>query len=342
MAAAARAEGAGRFAEAARAYDAASSAGRRAPDRDQARWNAAEMVARDGEVAVAVSRFEAIASDATSEHQAEAAYRVAIMRVESGDADRGWLDVEQVPRRFPTHGIAHVAVRRLVQHADEAGPRAGLEELRALDRDLGSTELAPLLAFLAAEHLEALGDDRGAREAYARIADRWGYPFGAFFDDSLWHASLIDERLGLYQSAIDDLERLLRERETTSIVGSYERPKFVPAMLRVGELYRDRLHDRARARGAFHRLYANFAHSTVRDRALWLEAALWRDDGDARTACDRLGTLIGTFPDSRYVPCAMLECGNLERPRVSVAPRECHEYIARQAGGGERPPGEGD
>ncbi len=329
-AAAGRAEGAGRFEEAARAYDAAQRAATRAQDRDQARWDAAEMVARAGDVAAAASRFEAIASDPASEHQAEAAYHLAMLRIDSGDPDRGWRDMEQVARRFPTHGVAHVAVRRLVRHADEQSPRVGLDELRALQRDLGSTELAPLLAFLDAEHLETLGDDPDARKAYGVIADRWPYPFGAFFDDSLWHASLIDERFGLYQDAIDDLERLLRERETTSLVGSYERAKYVPAMLRVGELYRDRLHDRARARDAFHRLYVEFAHSTLRDRALWLEAALWREDGDAQTACERLGTLVEKFPDSRYVPCAVEPCPMLRRPPASAAPRECHAYIARE------------
>jgi tetratricopeptide (TPR) repeat protein len=341
MAAGARAEGAGRFAEAARAYDDAWREGRRALDRDQARWDAAEMLARDGQLAVAVGRLEAIASDPLSEHQAEAAYRVGILRIDSGDPQVGWRDLEQVPRRFPGHGVAHAAVRRLVQHADETGPRAGLAELRALARDLDSTELVELLAYLTAEHLEMLGDERGAREAYGHIADRWGYPFGAFFDDALWRASLIDERLGLYEGAIDDLTRLVRERETTTLVGSYERSRYVPAMLRIGELCRDRLHDRARARDAFHRLYAEFAHSTMRDRALWLEAALWRDDGDAVTACDRLGTLIEKFPDSRYVPCAIEQCRTLARPRDSAAPRECHEYIARDAGR-QVPEGESD
>ncbi len=203
--------------------------------------------------------------------------------------------------------------------------------MRALERDLGSTELVQLVTFLDAVHVETLGDDPAARAAYGRIADRWPYPFGSFFDDALWRASLIDERLGLYPLAIDDLERLLRQRETTSIVGSYERAKYVPAMMRVGELYRDRLHDRARARAAFHRLYADFAHSTLRDRALWLEAALWREDGDAGAACNRLGTLVEQFPDSRYVPCAVEQCRGLARPRSSVAPRDCHEYIERTA-----------
>jgi hypothetical protein len=190
------------------------------------------------------------------------------------------------------------------------------------------------VTYLDASNVEGLGDDRAARDAYGRIADRWPYPFGSFFDDALWHASLIDEKFGLYQAAIDDLERMLRERETTSIVGSYERAKFVPAMLRVGELYRDRLHDRTRARDAFHRLYTDFTHSTLRDRALWLEAALWREDGDVATACSRLGTLVGQLPDSRYVPCAIEQCPGLSRPRASTAPKECHEYIERTAGRG--------
>jgi tetratricopeptide (TPR) repeat protein len=341
VASASRSEGAGRYAEAAADYDEAARVGKRPRDKDQARWAAADVTARAGNVAGAASRYEAIAGDAASEHQAEAAFRLADLRIESGDADRGWQDMEQIPRRFPTHGVAHAAVRKLVQHADEQGLRAGLDEVRALERDLGSTELVQLVTYLDATHIEALGDDRAAREAYGRIVDRWPYPFGSFFDDALWRASLIDEKFGLYRSAIDDLERMLRERETTSIVGSYERAKFVPAMLRVGELYRDRLHDRARAREAFHRLYADFVHSTLRDRALWLEAALWREDGDATTACARLGTLVSQFPDSRYVPCAVEQCPGLSRPPASAAPKECHHYIERTAGGGGSP-GEAD
>lgn len=341
---ASRDEGAGRFAEAARDYDVATSRADRQRDEDQSRWNAAAATARAGDVAGATRRFEAIAADEASEHQAEAAFRLAMLRIESSDGERGWGDLEQVPRRFPTHGVAHVAVRKLVQHADETGPRAGLDELHALEADLGSTELAGLVAFLEAEHLEAVGDDRAARNAYGRIADRWPYPFGAFFDDALWHASLLDEKFGLYPAAIDDLERLLRQRETTSLMGSYERPRFVAAMLRVGELYRDRLRDLPRAREAFHRFYTDFAHSSLRDRALWMEAALWREGGDGRTACDRLATLVEKFPDSRYVPCAIAQCPALARPRTSGAPRECREYIARTTttGAGVEGPRDGD
>jgi hypothetical protein len=237
--------------------------------------------------------------------------------------------MEQVPRRFPAHGVSHVAVRRLVARADEQGSSAALDELHALERDLGKTELAPLVAFLSAEHLETLGDDEAARDAYLRIADRWPYPQGAFFDDALWHASALDEKLGRVPAAIADLERLVAVRETTSIMGSYEKARYVPSMLRIGELYDAKLHDRARARETYHRLYTDYAHSTKRDEALWREAALWREDGDARTACDRLGTLVREFPDSRYVPCATASCAGLERPRASNSPQVCHAYITR-------------
>jgi hypothetical protein len=235
--------------------------------------------------------------------------------------------MEQVPRRFPAHGVGHVAVRRLVMHADEQGQRAALAELSALERDLGKTELVELVAFLSAQHLEALGDDTAARDAYLRIAGRWPYPYGAFFDDALWRASVLDEKLGRAQAAADDLERLVVERETTSIVGSYERARYVPSMLRLGELYAGPLHDRAKARDAYHRLYAQYLHSTKRDAALWHEAVLWREDGDAKTACDRLSTLVHEFPDSRYVPCATSQCQGLERPAKSGAPKECRDYI---------------
>ena len=260
--------------------------------------------------------------------------------------------MERIPRKFPTHGVAHAAVRKLVQHADENGPRAGLaDEVRAHEHDLPSTELVQLVTYPDALHVDTLGDDPAARAAYGRIADRWPYPFGSFFDDALWRASLIDERLGLYPLAIDDLERMLRQRETTSIVGSYERAKFVPAMMRIGErLSRDRLHDRARARAAFHRLYADFAHldrcATARCGS---KRRCWREDGDSERGLQP--SLSGrSSSSSPTVATYRARSSNAEGSRgreSSVAPRDCHEYIERttdreSVGAGGQGAGQGD
>ncbi len=328
-AAAARAESAGRLQEALDAYDKAAAIGKRKGDADQARWAATDVLEREGRVADAVARLDAMAQDTTSVRQGEAAYRAASLRIDHGDEERGWRDMEQVPRRFPTGGVGHVAVRRLVDHADVRGSKAGLDELAALEHDLAKTDLAELVAYLSAEHLETLGDTQAARDAYVHMADKWPYPYGAFFDGALWKASLLDEQLGQPRAAVDDLERMVAVRETTTLMGSYERKHYVPAMLRIGALYRDELGDHAKARETFHRLYTDFAHSTMRDDALWLEASLWKQDGDPRTACDRLGTLVHEFPDSRYVPCATEQCEGLSRPKDSGAPKTCRAYVER-------------
>lgn len=325
-----RAESAGRLEEALAAYDRAVPLAKRRGDGDQARWAAADVLEREGRVADAIARLDAVAHDAASDRQGEAAYRAASLRIDHGDADRGWRDMEQVPRRFSSGGVGHAAVRRLVAHADAQGPRAGLEELAALERDVGKTDLGELVAYLAAQHLEQLGDLQAARDAYVRIAQKWPYPYGAFFDGALWRASLLDEKLGDPRAAVAHLEAMVVERETTTLVGSYERKHYVPAMLRIAKLYRDALGDHAKARAALHRLYTDFTHSTMRDDALWLEASIWKQDGDARTACDRLATLVHDFPDSRFVPCATAECPDVKRPDDSKAPAACRAYIERE------------
>ena len=207
-------------------YDASRSAAVRPRDADAAAWNAADALVRAGRISEAVGRLDAIARDAASGHQAEAAYRAATLRIEHGDEERGWRDMEQVPRRFPLHGIAHVAVRRLVDHARDAGAPAATGELGALERDVGATELGETVALLSAEQLEQMGDAEAARDAYVRMARRSGrYRRGTFFDEALWRASLLDEKLGRYAAAVDDLNRLLAPRETASLAGSYERPR---------------------------------------------------------------------------------------------------------------------
>src|SRR5215467_3090972 len=128
---------------------------------------------------------------------------------------------------------------------------------------------------------------------------------------------------------------MLRDREPTSLVGSYQRTRMSPALLRVADLYVRRLHDRARARDAYHRYYADFTTALYRDMALWREAQLWKEDGDADRQCARLATLVGDFPDSRYVPCAVDLCQGIRRPEKTHAPSTCHPYILRDEPKGE-------
>jgi hypothetical protein len=128
---------------------------------------------------------------------------------------------------------------------------------------------------------------------------------------------------------------MLAERESSWLVGSYERPRYEPAMVRLCALARDRLHDHARARACFEKLYRDFGTSELRDDALWEEARLFREDGDPISSCRRLAGLVSDFPDSRYVPCAVAACPGVTRPKKSLAPLACHPYIARLRLGAE-------
>jgi hypothetical protein len=139
----------------------------------------------------------------------------------------------------------------------------------------------------------------------------------------------MEEKLGRPKEAALLLERLLSQREVSSFLGSYERPRYLPAMLGLARLYEEKLNDRKKAKETLHRLYTELTTSTMRDDALWREAALWQKDGDASTACARLKSLTSEFPDSRYVPCAALQCPAIERPAKSKAPTTCHDYLRR-------------
>ncbi len=140
---------------------------------------------------------------------------------------------------------------------------------------------------------------------------------------------MLDEKLGRYDDAAALLTQMLSERESSWIVGTYERPRYGPRRWGSGfaPSKRDRLHDRPAARACFDRLYRDFTTSELRDDALWEEARMLREDGDGPAACNRLAALVHDFPASRFVPCASALCTEITRPTKSGAPVACHPYI---------------
>lgn len=340
LAEATRAETAGRYREASERFDAASKAAKVPRDGVYTSYLAALMVAKDGDVAAATARLEALGlANPPSPYSAVASFKAAQLRIANGDAARGHRDMERVVRTFPDAGIARTALHHVLSHIDETGGKPkSIEYLSSLEKPLADSTLADAIAYERAKRLADLGQTEAAKNAFLDVAARWPYPKGVFFDDSLYRASELDEALGHYAEAIADLERMLLEREDASFVGSYELPRYSAAILRIADLYETKLHDRVRAREALHRLYADFKTSTSRDDALFREASLWRDDGQADTACSRLETLVADFPDSRYVPCAIEQCPKVKRSDKSRAPKSCHAYLVRKKTGTEPTP----
>jgi outer membrane protein assembly factor BamD (BamD/ComL family) len=327
----------GRFDDAAARFDDAARSARQPRDAVYARYEAALARARAGDVARAATELRAIAAARPpTAYSAQAAFKAAEL-ARASDEDRGLKDLEAVALAFPESGVAAVALGHLLDHDDQGAAASALARLDRLLPRLRGTALEERAAYERARRLETLAQAAhappalaAARDAYLDVAARWPYPFGSLNDDALYRAAELEVALSRPREAIAVFERLLAQREVSAFLGSYERPRYLPAALRVAELYEATLNDRPSARAALHRVYKDFSTSTMRDDALWREAELWRLDGDTPTACARLATLTGDFPDSRYVPCAALRCPSLPRPKSTRAPSSCHAYLVRE------------
>lgn len=336
LAEARRAVHAGRFDAAALAYDEASKGAKVPRDAVWMRYEAALARVRAGDVARGAAELRAIAAEKPEHaYSAQAAFRAADLSWRSDPAG-ALRELEEVALTYPDSGVGHVALLRVIRHDDESGGAArALERLDRLAPRVAGKRLEEAVLYQRARRLADLGRTEAARDAFLDVARRFPYPFGAYNDDALFRAAEMEEKLGRTREAIAILERLLSQRETSSLMGTYERARYVPAVLRIAKLYEEKLGDRAKAREALHRLYADFKTSPLRDDALWREAELWRKDGDTGTACDRLATLADDFPDSRYVPCATERCPSIKRPAKSKAPATCRPYIGRAHGDAE-------
>ncbi len=329
QAAAERAYSSGRYEEAARYYHDAALHAVKTKDRDEMLYLEATSEERAGRTREAREDYEALEKLAPDgPRAARSAYEVAEMEVAQGDKDRGYRMIEAVMRRYPRSGIARRAMQRYVEHLDsEQGEAAGLAYLRANKAWFDANGLGEDAMYSIARHLESLGQLEQARDAYLQCAKEHPYPGGSLWDDALWHASLLDEKLGDPKKAIADLDTMLREREESTFSGSYERPRYASAQMRKAVLYRDALHDHATAIREFRKLFDDFTTSLQRDDALWAEAKLEAEDGNGQQACATMKLLADKLPKSRYVPCASLVCPT---QGASGAPDKCRHYIERE------------
>jgi tetratricopeptide (TPR) repeat protein len=321
----------GRFDAAAAKFDAAARNAKVPRDAVFMHYEAALAWGRAGDVARAASELHAIATaEPPNAYSGQAAFKAAEL-ARANDEAAGLRALEGVVVDFPDIGVAQVALGTLLKHDDEAGPEAALAHLDRIAPRVKGKWVEEKVSYERARRLAALGQTEAARDVFLEVARKWPYPLGSYNDDSLFRAAEMEEKLGRQREAIVHLERLLSQREVASFMGSYERPRYLQAILKIAQIY-EKTGERAKARAALHRVYADFTTSTVRDDALWREAALWRKDGDASMACECLSTLASDFPDSRYVPCAALQCPAIKRNAKSKAPATCHAYLLREEG----------
>ncbi|MEI9939681.1 MAG: tetratricopeptide repeat protein [Pseudomonadota bacterium] len=315
----------GQFAEAAERWLSAAGSAASARDRSEARYRAAASYERAGRVEDARKWYVLLASG-SSERAPRAAFALADLRLKSGDTEGGLAELEAAIRKYPSSAIAGLALRRYFSAlAEQGGDQAVLDYIQRVEPALDQSDLAEQLLYERARRLETRGETAAAVKAYVVLADRFPYPYGAYWDDALLRAADDELLLGKPDDAIALLERMLRARETSHLSGSYERPHFADAAYRVAELYRDAKRDPDAARRAFRGVFVDYPTSTLRDDALWQEALLARHSAEPQ-ACEPLLLLVKQIPDSRYTPCAHEICAKI----APVAQRECAAYIERE------------
>ena len=320
--AAERAYAQGNYQGAAARWHAAAEAAPNAREREEATYRQAASLERAGNRGAAEAIYAQV-----ERGSGERAERAAFARAESviarGEEAEGYTSLRRAVIRFPGSGLARHAVRRFLEHVSETqGAAAKLPEIERLLSELRGSELEENLTFARAQWLEGAGQIEAARAAYLEQATRFPYPKGAFWDDALLAAARLDEGLGRPRDAIAHLERLLRERETARMSGSYERTSYAQARFRIAELYRDALREPRRARTEFRRVWADHPTSRLRDDALFEEALIALRSQDPAGACDAAKLLVERESSSRFSVCAHALC-----PKLSSTAGTCRPYL---------------
>jgi TolA-binding protein len=322
----------GEHLEAARHFELAARAAGKPRDADEARYRAADSYARAGDVAHAEALYRALARSPNGERRERADFALAELWQRDGRSDEAREQRLRAVQRHPTSGLA---ARAMLEHLEELRADGGAERALAFvtaeaDSPVGAGELGEVIAYQRARLLSELGRHAEARDAYLSCAERFPYPGGAYWDDALYRAAETELLLGAPEQALADLTRLLAEQEDASITGSYQRGRYAEAQLKIGQIYRDELHDPARARRELRKVWERHPTSRLVDDALFQEALVARAAGDAAGACQPLAIIVSRLPESRYAPCAHTLCSGVPE----LTGRRCHDYILREASAG--------
>jgi len=328
-AAAERAYAHGRYAEAAAYWQTAAARAERHRDRDHALARRAASLKRAGELPAATAQWRDLAAHAHGKpERSKAIYELAVLALEAGRREDASAQLERLLTEYPNTPIAASALKRQLRLMRERQTDAQFVAwIQSQATTLKATELGEAAAFEHARALEQTGNEMAALERYLRVAERYPYPQGAYWDDALWRAAGIEERAGRPERALAHLARLLREREPSHFAGSYERSIFAKAQLERGELYRDALNRPDLAMQEFLALWRDYPTSILRDDGLWAAARLAHSRGDSDLLCRLRRELEREAPESRYRGCLSQLC-----PGAGPGAK-CQDYLRRQLAG---------
>ncbi|MBK7399149.1 MAG: tetratricopeptide repeat protein [Myxococcales bacterium] len=292
----------GRYREAAELYEQAAATAERPKDRDEALYTAARCWERIGEDKKALAHYQKLTEETPpGERSFRAAYRAANLLTSQGKEKEAQALLRKILEKAPDQAIARRALRLVVEQIEATEGKAAAEAFeRKLYPSVEKSGLGEAICNDLARRKGDAGDHATAAKEYGACADKYPYPFGALWDDALFHASIEHEAAGDPKAAVADLEKMLAVHEASYGNGSYDRPRMPAAALRVGELQRDKLGDKEAARKAFGRVFAEFPASVQCARAIFFAAQLDKEASRTGDACSLGKRLLEKYPHTKW------------------------------------------
>jgi tetratricopeptide (TPR) repeat protein len=287
----------GRLEQAAAAYAKAAAAAERRVDRDEALYRESRVRARMKDFERAVALCDLIASTKPPSRRTlrarldGARYRLQLSQNESAE-----LALMQLLNDAPESGEAKSALRLLLAlHTSGDDDGAAYAFVRSLRERVPPGHLDEVLSFREAELLVALGRRDEAQAALTRQVARYPYPSGHYWDEALSLLADLALERGDPRAAIDFLQRMLAERESAFLIGSYTRSLFPKSALRIARIYRDQLSDKEAAVSAYRNARQYFPKSRIVDDALVEEGELELARGERERGCTLLREAVQSF-----------------------------------------------
>jgi len=324
-----RAKSAGRMEEAWRSFDEAYRTADRVKDRDEALYLRARTeiaMKRLGDANATLKLLAAATPRGPRANRAE--LDLAEVAGASGDAAQQDRLEQAFLAAHPSDGLAVAALSRVVSRKRAEGNGESLvPTLEALVPGSRGTDNEQAVDVELAYALEERGDFERALALLLATARAHPYPKGPRTDDALYRASIIEERLGRPALGIAHLREMLEPREISGIGGSYERPHFAEARMRIATLLLAHFDDHAGARRELRRVFDDHPDSRLRDDATWLSGKIALKDGDVEGACSDARRIAQSLAESRYASCVGLLCSSVAPPAKA---KRCADYITRE------------
>ena len=217
--------------------------------------------------------------------------------------DRAQVLSIQVILRYPDETAATDALRRICRLHRRAGKEAALVKLlQRLHRRVPNRAISANLLMVAARSYRARGQGDQAVTLFDRVAAAGQKD--PLWDDALFEAGQLLERLDRPQQALERYQKLLASRKPALLMGSYNSVHLDDAQLRAADLLAHKLDRPDRAVEALDRFADHFPTSRMRDEALLMAATLRAENNAIPRACATLDRLLNDFPDGTAAPAA--------------------------------------